>query len=138
MAKGGKKLLKTSNRRTSCTVEQVAQSVKIKKLSQRLSPETITALVEDYQAGLSSPQLQAKYCLSKGSVLGLLAQQGVERRRQSLSNERVAELARLYESGLTVREIVVRTGTPKTTIQGALRAADVTMRAAHRRKRADD
>lgn len=49
--------------------------------------------MRDYREGISSTELQAKYNLSKGSVLGLLAQHRVEMRRQSLDDERVAELA---------------------------------------------
>ena len=106
---------------------------KVRKLSQRLSPETVEALARDYASGLNLSELQAKYDLSKGSVRRLLGEAGVPMRRQSLPVEQVHELAKLYQDGLTMREIAAQTGVPKTTIQNVLQSAGVVMRPAHRR-----
>lgn len=69
---------------------------------------------------MSSTELRAKYSLGKGSVIRLLNDAGVQRRRRSLGSAEVAELVRLYETGLTIREIAAERGLPKTTVQHAV------------------
>lgn len=100
----------------------------------RLSTEVIAQLVVDYQAGVSSPELQKRYGLSKGTVLRLLNEAGVEMRRRGLSAEQLGEVVRLYESGMTIREVARDLGVPKTTVQNALERTRTVKRPAARCK----
>ena len=50
------------------------------RIDRRLSAETITALVQAYRDGVSTPELRRRYGLSQGSVLKLLRQHGVKMR----------------------------------------------------------
>jgi len=95
-----------------------------------LSPETIAALVVDYGAGVSSTDLQAKYSLSKGSVLRLLGESGVKMRRRGLTEAQLEVVVGRYRAGLTIREVAAELGLPKTTVQNALERSDVEMRPA--------
>jgi DNA-directed RNA polymerase specialized sigma24 family protein len=105
----------------------------VHKLSQRLSEETVAALVQDYNDGASLAKLQRSYSLGRGSVLGLLREVSVRRRRKSLTDAETAELVERYEAGLTIREIAAEHSLPNTTVQDALARADVVMRPAARR-----
>jgi hypothetical protein len=69
------------------------------KLSQRLSDETVSALVREFQTGASLAELQRMYTLGRGSVQRLLRKAGVRRRRKSLTDVEVASLVERYESG---------------------------------------
>lgn len=106
----------------------------VHKLRQRLSKEQVKQLVQDYETGMSSTELRARYRLGKGSVLKLLAESGIPMRRRSLEPEQLAEIVRRYEAGLTIREVAAELGLPKTTVQDALAHAGTTRRAASRRR----
>jgi hypothetical protein len=56
---------------------------RIHRLSQRLSEETVPALVNGYRAGASLADLQRIYSISRGSVQKLLRERGVRRRRKA-------------------------------------------------------
>jgi DNA-directed RNA polymerase specialized sigma24 family protein len=105
----------------------------VHKLDQRLSDETVTAPVLDYTAGASLADLQRKYSLGRGSVQKILRKQGVRRRRKSLTDAEAALLVERYEAALTIREIAVEQGLPKTTVQDCLAQARMLMRPAARR-----
>jgi hypothetical protein len=51
------------------------------RLSRRLSPERVTDIVAKYEAGATTPALRAEYGLSKGGLLKVLGERGVEMRR---------------------------------------------------------
>lgn len=85
----------------------------VHKLHHRLSEETIAALVRDYRSGALLVELQRTYSLGRGSVQKLLRNQGVRRRRKSLTEVDVVRLAERYEAGLTIREIAVEHGLAK-------------------------
>jgi hypothetical protein len=105
----------------------------IHKLSQRLSDETVAALVRDFESGALLAELQRTYSLGRGSVQRLLREAGVRRRRKSLTDVEVAQLVERYEAGLTVREIAAEQGVAKTTVQDALGRSGIGMRRASRR-----
>jgi len=106
----------------------------VHKLSQRLSRETVAAMVRDYQNGASSAELQKKYSLGRGSVQRLMREAGVRRRRKRLTDAEVASLVERYESGFTIREIAQEQGLSKTTVRDALARVSTNMREAARRK----
>jgi len=106
---------------------------RVHRVSQRLSAETIAALVVDYGAGVSSTDLQAKYSLSKGSVLRLLGESGVEMRRRGLTDSQLEAVVSRYRDGLTIREVAAALELPKTTVQNALERSGLPMRPSARR-----
>jgi uncharacterized protein (DUF433 family) len=105
----------------------------VHKLDQRLSEQTVAALVRDYRAGASLADLQQKYSLSRGSVQRLLRDAEVRRRRKSLTDAEMSVLVERYEAGLTIREIATDHQLPKSTVQDALRRCGVMSRKAARR-----
>jgi DNA-directed RNA polymerase specialized sigma24 family protein len=113
----------------------VATAPHVHKLSQRLSDETVAALVLDYRRGASLAELQRRYSLSRWSVQRLLREAGARRRRKRLTDAEIAVLVKRYKAGLTIREIAVEQGLPKTTVQDALRCGGIKMRPASRRLR---
>ena len=108
---------------------------RVHRVSQRLSAETVAALVADYRAGVSSTELQAKYSLSKGSVLRLLGDSGVEMRRRGLTDSQLEAVLARYRAGLTIREVAAELELPKTSVQNALERSGLPMRPAARRTR---
>jgi lambda repressor-like predicted transcriptional regulator len=98
----------------------------------RLGPEGVAQLVTDYESGLTAPELQEKYNLSRGSVLGVLKEAGVSMRRKPLASEQVAKVMGLYETGLSIREMAAKRDLAKTTVQDALRRSGTVMRPAVR------
>lgn len=80
------------------------------RLSRRLSPEIVSEIVDKYEAGITTPALCAEYSLSKGGLLKVLGERGVEMRRQSLDAEQLNEAIRLYETGLSLQAVATRLG----------------------------
>jgi len=80
------------------------------RLSRRLSPEVVTEIATKYEAGVTTPALCAEYSLSKGGLLKVLGQRGVEMRRQSLDADQLREAIRLYETGLSLQAVATRLG----------------------------
>lgn len=103
---------------------------RVHRLDVRLGAEALDQLIIDYQAGLTGPELQSRYGLSKGSVLRLLHEAGVQLRRQPVRGGQLAEMVALYESGLSIRQVAAELGLPKTTVQDALPRSGVAMRPA--------
>jgi len=102
-----------------------------------LSSETVAALVVDYGAGVSSTELQAKYSLSKGSVLRLLGESGVKMRRRGLTDSQLEAVLVRYQAGRTIREVATELELPKTSVQNALERSGLPMRPAARRTLSD-
>jgi hypothetical protein len=95
---------------------------KIHKLSQRLSLETVVALIADYEAGLKGKALAEKYGIQKNSVLGLLKQHGVARDRTVVSDEQAAAAVALLTAGVALKRAAEQLGIAPTTLGRALRA----------------
>ncbi len=92
---------------------------------------TIAQLVDDYERGIHTTELTARYQVSKAGVLRLLREAGVDMRRQGLSQEQANEAIRLYDTGLSLVRIGDRLGFGPTSVANALRAAGVTLRGRH-------
>jgi DNA-directed RNA polymerase specialized sigma24 family protein len=101
---------------------------RIHRAEMRLGRDRVAELGSAYESGLTIPELQRRFGLSKGTVSRLLRESGVEIRRHPVDAGRLAEAVRLYESGLGIREVGAQLGIPKTTVQNALRRAGVAMR----------
>jgi len=125
----------------SCKAGRTARfrtDIYVHKATQRLNPATIQQLVQEYQDGTPTTTLTKRYQLGKGTVLRLLASQGVSMRRQSLTPEQILEAARLYGSGLSLAQVGHQLGCDHGAVWRALKAAGIPMRDSHGRERTDD
>lgn len=105
----------------------------VRRVDVRLGKQRLGQLLADYEAGTETAELQRRYGLSRGSVRKLLTDAGVAPHRRPLSDDEVGACARLYEGGMTIREVAAELGVPKTTVQNALRRFGAVMRPARRR-----
>lgn len=76
-------------------------------LRRRLDPALVAEIVEKYRSGATTPSLCAEYLISKGGLLNLLRTEGVQPRRQPLSDQQVREAAALYGNGKSFAAIAV-------------------------------
>jgi hypothetical protein len=86
----------------------------------RCDATVLETLVAEYEAGASTVEPQGRFSLSKGSVLSILHDAGVKIRRQPIDEQGLKQIRRLYQSGLTIREVAAELAMPKTTVQEAL------------------
>lgn len=98
------------------------------KVAQRLDEATVAQLVAAYGAGATSTALMQRYCLGRGTVLGLLAAAGVTMRHQGLSEIETGAAAALYARGMSVVSVADRLERPMSTVYLALKRAGVVMR----------
>lgn len=95
----------------------------------RLGPEAIQQLVVDYEAGESTAALAQTYGLAKGTVLDLLAKNGVQVRGQGLPGDQLEEATRLYvEDGWPLRRLGPHLGCSPDAVRLGLIRAGVTLR----------
>lgn len=102
---------------------------RIHRLAHRLSDETIAELVQAYQAGASTPELERRYELGHASVIKILHGHSVEMRGQGLADADVATAAELYRGGATLAQLGERFGISPNAVRRALIVAGVVMRA---------
>jgi hypothetical protein len=105
----------------------------VHRIDVRCDATVLETLVAEYGAGASTVELQERFGLGKGSVLSILHEAGVKIRRQPMDEQRLEEIKRLYQSGLTIREVAAVLVVPKTTVQDALARLGQAMRPAARR-----
>jgi transposase-like protein len=98
------------------------------RLRRRLSPELIAEIADKYCAGATTPALCLEYSLSKGGVLKLLHEQGVELRCQPLSPEQVEHAATLYTHGSSIQAIADRFGVSYNGVRQAFVRAGIERR----------
>jgi len=91
--------------------------IQVRRLDRRLSATTVAELVAAYEAGASTPELCTRYKLSKGGVLKLLRQAGVEIRHRGLSDQQVQQAEQLYREGCSYAEIGRRIGKAKSSVR---------------------
>jgi hypothetical protein len=75
-----------------------------------------------------STDLATEFGVAKTTILAILREANVVRRRQSLTPKQVADAAALYESGRSLSQVVVRMSLKQDTIRLALKAAGVKLR----------
>ncbi|SDO94434.1 hypothetical protein SAMN04487848_2636 [Microbacterium sp. ru370.1] len=71
-------------------------------MRRRLDPTLVAEIVAKYQSGATTPSLCVEYTLSKGGLLKLLRDEGVQLRCQPLNDHQVREAAVLYKSGKSI------------------------------------
>ncbi|WP_156495911.1 helix-turn-helix domain-containing protein [Microbacterium sp. T32] len=89
-------------------------------LRRRLSPDLVTEIVEKYRSGATTPSLCAEYSVSKGGLLKLLRDHGVQLRCQPLSDEQIRSAAALYEEGKSLAAIAASFGVSYNGVRQAL------------------
>jgi DNA invertase Pin-like site-specific DNA recombinase len=105
------------------------------KLTQRLTPATVTKIIERYKAGEPSTTIATTFNISKGSVIKLLREAGVTIRNQPLTDDQITQAAQLYTSGQSLAQIAVHLGVDPTTVHRYLRKRGVKIRDTHGRER---
>jgi IS30 family transposase len=96
----------------------------------------IEGVIEDYTKNkLTVYQLAEKYGCHRNTVSKLLKNNGVRVTLTRMEEREITEAKRLYESGLSLREIERELGICKTTLGNSLTKAGVTLRPARRYKR---
>ncbi len=98
------------------------------KLSQRLSSETLAAILATYEAGATTREVGERFGLAHSSVNKLLKQEGVTARRRSPSPDDVQRAVELYAAGLSTGVIAEHLGFGVSTIARALHKASVPRR----------
>lgn len=63
--------------------------VRPRRLDRRLSPDVIAEMVEGYRGGVSTNRLCERYGLSKGGLLKILQEHGVQMRNQPMTEEEI-------------------------------------------------
>lgn len=107
---------------------EAAPLPRVFKVSQRLTAEAEGELAEAYRAGATTTELRRRYGLSQGSVLRLLAEQGVEMRQQGLCEADVPVAAKLYVAGWTLAQLGTKYGVSPNAVRRKLMEAGVRMR----------
>jgi hypothetical protein len=96
----------------------------------------IEELVARYNAGEGTPALGREYGVSKTGLLQLFQTEGVSLRRQAISPQDAERAVRLYESGLTIKQVVEQVGYSFGTIRRVLHDHGVALRGSGVGKRA--
>ena len=108
--------------------EKASSSVKPRRLDRRLPPDTITELVSAYRSGTSTIQLCEQYGLSKGGLLKILPEHGVQMRYQPMTKQEMDWAVRLYDEGQSLNAVARKLGKAKGSVWKALRGRGVSMR----------
>ena len=93
-----------------------------------MSPETIQQLVSDYGAGNSTIMLMRIYGIGKSTVLGLLADAGVQMRQRGLALSDHEEVVALYVSGWSAAQVGDKFGCTADTVLVCVRRAGLPVR----------
>lgn len=94
----------------------------------RLSADERSRLAADYEAGRSTTWLMQAYHLGKGTVLNMLAEQGVKMRGQGIPDDRIEKVIDLYKSGWSLLRVAEHVGCSGETVRQALLGAGITLR----------
>lgn len=109
-----------------------SSTVQPRRLDRRLSPDTIAELVDAYRNGSSTGGLCERYQLSKGGLLKILRDHGVEMRYQPMTEEEIDWAVQLYTAGDSINKVARTIGKSKGSVWKALRGRGVEMRPATR------
>jgi AraC-like DNA-binding protein len=104
------------------------QAAPPRNLRRRLSPQAIDELIARYTAGEKTPALSREYGISESGLRDLLRAEGVTLRGHPITPEHAEKAVRLYETGLTITQIVAQIGYSHGTIRTALLMHGVAIR----------
>ncbi|WP_264767001.1 helix-turn-helix domain-containing protein [Nocardia aurantia] len=105
-----------------------SSTVRPRRLDRRLSPTTIAEMVNAYRGGTSTNQLCERYGLSKGGLLKILQEHGVQMRNQPMTEEEIDRAERLYGEGQSLNAVARTVGKAKGSVWKALRERGIDMR----------
>jgi transposase len=102
-------------------------------ISKQESKERTAKMLAEYQAGKNFAQIAGSFGIDKGSVRSALRRSGItfavsEQRRKEADQAKMMEAARLYKSGLGMREIEALMHVSYTTLNRMLRNSGVQIR----------
>lgn len=104
------------------------RSVAIRSLQRRLGSSTIEEITTRYASGEAIRALSREYSISRDGLRQLLQREGVTLRPQGITLEDAKRAVKLYESGLTIREVVQQVGYSYGTIRKMLHVRGVIVR----------
>lgn len=105
-----------------------SSAVKPRRLDRRLSPVTVADLVEGYQGGASTNRLCEQYGLSKGGLLKILQEHGVQMRNQPMTEGEIDWAVVLYTEGQSLNAVARQLGKSKGSVWKTLQGRGVVMR----------
>ncbi|KQR86530.1 hypothetical protein ASF96_09210 [Microbacterium sp. Leaf179] len=85
-------------------------------------------MIERYEAGEMSTTLAVEFGVAKTTILAILREASVVRRRQSLTPQQVTDASALYESGRSLSQVAAKMSLKQDTIRLVLKAAGVKLR----------
>lgn len=102
--------------------------VRVVRMRRRLSPESVSRLVERYEAGENTPVLSQEFGISRSSLCTLLRSEGVALRRRPLDADVRQRAESLYAQGSSIRLVASTVGYSYGTVRRTLRDAGVPIR----------
>jgi uncharacterized protein (DUF433 family) len=94
----------------------------------RLTPEQVTQLVGEYQAGGRVKDLATSWRVHRDTVSRLLRETGVEPRFEGITGAQVSEAVRLYGEGWSIRRLAARYDRSYEMVRRALLRAGARLR----------
>ena len=100
----------------------------VRSIGLRLSAELRAEIVQQYRDGIPTTSLCELHGLGKSTVLKLLAEAGVQMRRQPLSEPEIEAAARLYADGRSLSKVSAELGIAQSSLQLAFKQRGVEVR----------
>ena len=107
----------------------------IRQRQRRLTEDQVKQMAVRYHEGATVYELAKEFGIRRATVSERLKKAGVSMRCQPPRSELIISMTGLYESGLSLAEVGVRTGTSPGTVRRYLLIHGVQMRDSHGRKR---
>jgi hypothetical protein len=101
----------------------VPQPYRPRRVRQRLGEKMVQTIIAAYAGGKTTPDLVAIYGISKTSLLSMLHEQGLARRKPGLSAEQIVEASARRANGESYDVIGRRFGVFGSTVWRALNLA---------------
>jgi hypothetical protein len=84
---------------------QPPKTGRTRALKRQVGREEIDQIIAKYQSGVSTNQLMTEHHLAKRTISALLKANGVQLRRQGLTDKQAMEAADLYQAGYSLARI---------------------------------
>jgi DNA-binding NarL/FixJ family response regulator len=109
--------------------------VAIRQRQRRLTPDQLELAIDRYKAGATVYELAAEFGCHRATIAERLKLAGVTMRHQPTTTEQVDEIARLYESGLSMVKVAEQVGVSPRTVFNYLQERGVSTRDVHGRRK---
>lgn len=104
------KLAKASRSIKGKPIPEKAEKYLARNLKRRLSPEQVEQLAKRYEKGETISALSSEFDISRPALRILLRGAGVSPRRRGMAPEDADRAIQLFESGLTIYEVIDQVG----------------------------